>query len=181
MLELRAWWHSEPQWRGFVLCEGKVPLGARHVFATWLAGFEHRPDEARLPAFDPGRPLSLVPEPDNPHDSGALAVFEAGGNHQAGYVPQLITARLEAVPRFGLSLAEHLRDGERVGLTIVVSREPLSLWAAPRGPDDEATIRRKVKRGKRAFQRAMERWEAAAAAAEDPVEQMRRMLEGFEG
>jgi hypothetical protein len=137
MRKLAAWRYEDEEWRGFVLSESRTALLDDHVFATWLAGFHYRSDDARHPSFDPGEALSFVPEPDNPHDPNALAVFNADGTLKAGYVPRMITSRLPSVPegRTGLSLAEHLMAGERMGLEIVVSRHPV------RGPVLEAAVR----------------------------------------
>ena len=47
MLELPAWWYEDDEWRGFVLCGHRTDLLDQHVFATYLAGFNHRPEVAR--------------------------------------------------------------------------------------------------------------------------------------
>jgi HIRAN domain len=181
MLELPAWWYEDDEWRGFVLRDQRNDLLGRHVFATWLAGFSHRTEAACQPCFDPGKPLSLVAEPDNPHDPNAVAVFDAERTEQCGYVPQVVAGKMAPRDqRFGVSLAEHLADGERVGLVIAVSREPITVRSVPIRPEETRRVRREVRRSKEQFREMVERvTERMRHLAEDPVEQMRRMLEGF--
>jgi hypothetical protein len=52
-----------------------------------VAGVTFRPEAHLDPAFDPGRPLALVPEPDNPHDPNAVGIWNEERTVQAGYVP----------------------------------------------------------------------------------------------
>lgn len=179
MLELPAWWYEDDEWRGFVLRDSQRSLLDRHVFVTWVAGVQHRIEDARLPFFDPGKPLTLVPDPNNPFDPNALAVFDEEGKAQAGFVPLTITSRMPNVPdRSGLSLAEHLEAGERVGLKIVVSRQPVTVRPIAPGPEDAERIRRTVHQSKRQHRKAIEMWRLPTP--EDPVEQMRRMMEAFD-
>lgn len=49
--------------------------GGRYYEADCMAG-----------DFSPGAQVRLVPEPDNPHDSQAVAVFDGTGRYRAGYV-----------------------------------------------------------------------------------------------
>lgn len=49
--------------------------GGRYYEADCIAG-----------DFCPGAQVLLVPEPDNPHDSQAVAVFDRTGRYRAGYV-----------------------------------------------------------------------------------------------
>ena len=46
------------------------------------------------PSFAPGQPLELVPEPDNPHDPNAIAVWNAGRSLHVGYLPREYAAKL---------------------------------------------------------------------------------------
>ena len=72
--------------------------------------------------------LKLVPEPDNPHDPDAVGVWDAAGEHQAGYLPRdrarLIGRRLR---RGNVSKAISLWEwkqagsGERVALEILIA------------------------------------------------------------
>jgi hypothetical protein len=45
-------------------------------------------------SFDPGRPLTLVPEPDNEHDPNAVAVWNEERTLQLGYVPRDVAPEL---------------------------------------------------------------------------------------
>jgi hypothetical protein len=52
-----------------------------------VAGVSYRADALAHSSFDPGRRLTLVPEPDNPHDPHAIAIWNADHTLQIGYVP----------------------------------------------------------------------------------------------
>jgi len=59
-----------------------------------VAGVSFRPGNVDDPSFDPGRPLALVPEPDNEHDPNAVAIWNEERTRQAGYVPRDVAAEL---------------------------------------------------------------------------------------
>jgi hypothetical protein len=59
-----------------------------------VAGVSYRPAALDDPAFDPGRRLALVPEPDNPHDPHAVAIFDEERTIQLGYVPAAVAPEL---------------------------------------------------------------------------------------
>jgi hypothetical protein len=58
------------------------------------AGVSFRPEALADAAFDPGRRLVLVREPDNEHDPNALAIWDEGRQLQVGYVPRDVAAEL---------------------------------------------------------------------------------------
>jgi hypothetical protein len=58
------------------------------------AGVSYRPEALPDPSFDPGRPLALVPEPDNEHDPNAVGIWNEGRTLQLGYVPRETAAEL---------------------------------------------------------------------------------------
>ena len=60
-----------------------------------VAGVSYRQEALDDPSFDPGRRLALVPEPDNPHDGNAVAIYNEGLTLQLGYVPAAVAPRLE--------------------------------------------------------------------------------------
>jgi hypothetical protein len=60
-----------------------------------VAGVSFRIESLEDPSFDPGRPLALVPEPDNPHDPHAVGVWNEDRSLQLGYVPR------ESAPELG--------------------------------------------------------------------------------
>jgi hypothetical protein len=58
------------------------------------AGVTFRPGNVEDASFEPGRRLSLVPEPDNEHDPNAVAIWNEDRTLQAGYVPREVAAEL---------------------------------------------------------------------------------------
>ena len=90
-----------------------------------VAGTSYRPDEVGDPGFEPGNPLTLVREPDNPHDANAISVWNADRTAQAGYVPANVAAELAGFEDLcALSLWEWRgASGERVGLRALVYPE----------------------------------------------------------
>ena len=58
------------------------------------AGVSYRPEALPDPSFDPGRRLVLVPEPDNPHDPHAVAIWNEERSLQLGYVPAAVVGEL---------------------------------------------------------------------------------------
>jgi hypothetical protein len=59
-----------------------------------VAGVTFRPGAVEDESFEPGRRLSLVPEPDNEHDPRAVAIWNAERTVQAGYVPREVAPEL---------------------------------------------------------------------------------------
>ena len=59
-----------------------------------VAGVSFRPESLDDPSFDPGRRLALVPEPANPHDAHAVAVWNEERTLQVGYVPREVAPTL---------------------------------------------------------------------------------------
>ena len=63
-----------------------------HVVA--VAGVSYRAEALPDASFDPGRRLSLVPEPENEHDPDAVAIWNEERTLQAGYVPREVAPEL---------------------------------------------------------------------------------------
>jgi HIRAN domain len=61
-------------------------LPAAGVLASKLRGEAYYQDSCRAGDFRPGAEVMLVPEPNNPHDDRAVAVFDRTGQHRAGYM-----------------------------------------------------------------------------------------------
>ncbi|MBA3402530.1 MAG: HIRAN domain-containing protein [Actinobacteria bacterium] len=59
-----------------------------------VAGVSYRPEALENPSFDPGRKLALLPEPDNPHDRNAVAIYNEERTLQLGYVPAAVASEL---------------------------------------------------------------------------------------
>lgn len=56
------------------------------VIAGKLRGVHYYAETVRRGDFSPGSQVMLVPEPSNPHDSRAVAVFDATGTYRAAYL-----------------------------------------------------------------------------------------------
>jgi hypothetical protein len=102
------------------------------LLSIGVAGVTHRRPSLQSAGFEPGEPVILMPEPDNPHDPFALAVMDLGLAEQAGYVPAVRSRALveEMVrrPLHAMALAEHREAGEggaRVGLRVLAGFAPL--------------------------------------------------------
>ena len=59
-----------------------------------VAGVTFRPEAHEDSSFDPGRRLSLVPDPDNEHDPNAVGIWNEERTLQAGYVPREVAPEL---------------------------------------------------------------------------------------
>ena len=59
-----------------------------------VAGVSYRAEALPDPSFDPGRPLALVPEPENEHDPNAVAIWNEERTLHAGYVPAPVAREL---------------------------------------------------------------------------------------
>jgi hypothetical protein len=77
---------------GRFLSRDALPEG---LIISHVAGAIHRPEALASEGAAPGKPLRLLPEPDNPHDANAVAVLLASGE-PAGYVPRDIAPAIDA-------------------------------------------------------------------------------------
>ena len=59
-----------------------------------VAGVSFRPEAVDDSSFEPGCLVALVPEPDNPHDPDAVAIWNEERTLQAGYVPRDVAPEL---------------------------------------------------------------------------------------
>ena len=91
-----------------------------------VAGVSYRLDDVQADGFAPGRPLALVPEPDNAHDPNAIAIWDADRRVQAGYVPAELARTLRAEEWQAVSLREFAEDGRRGGLRVLLA--PHDAW-----------------------------------------------------
>jgi HIRAN domain len=91
-----------------------------------LAGVSYRLDALQDEAFAPGRPLALVPEPDNEHDPHAIGVWTADRRVQAGYIPAEVARDLDAGNLQAVSLHEFFEGGRRRGLRVLLA--PSDAW-----------------------------------------------------
>ena len=93
-----------------------------------VAGVSFRSEALQRPEFEPGRPVRLVREPDNPHDRHAVSVWDESGEVQVGYVPRSDARRVaaalrrEAVKRaYVVSQFRGMKTGERSGIQVLTS------------------------------------------------------------
>jgi HIRAN domain len=174
-MKLDASWYADNEWRGFVLHHARHDLEDRHVFVTWVAGISHYPAAVDLPDFAPGSDLVLRPEPDNPFDPKAIGVWNASGAVTVGFLPAVLVRDLPSVPeeRHGLMVGEMVHGTDRVGLWVVVAREPLVLRVVTNVNDPPLpSVAAWVRHAKTALRRSEER---KALLSVDPLGQMREM------
>ena len=108
--------------------ERLAAAGARIVA---LAGSTYRSDALQDEAFEPGKPLALVAEPENEHDPNAIAIWDEERRLQAGYVPADVAKEL-TLPLQAVSLWEWREADRRVGLRMLIA--PPTVWIGrPRG------------------------------------------------
>lgn len=85
------------------------------VQSSPLAGFQYYAASTRWTAMKVGDPLTLVREPDNPHDPRAIRVEWQG--EKLGYLPRAenraVAAEMDAGSRLGARIAE-LRESRNV-------------------------------------------------------------------
>ncbi len=91
-----------------------------------VAGVSHRLDALQDDAFQPGRRLVLVAEPDNEHDPNAIGVWDEERRVQAGYVPAEIARELRADDWQAVSLWQFVEDDQRGGLRVLLA--PNDAW-----------------------------------------------------
>jgi hypothetical protein len=125
---LRLW--LEPGESGYWLRDAATREPVRwsdeRLLVVPVAGASYRPDALADDAFRPGRPLALVPEPENEHDANAVGVWDAERRLQAGYVPAEETQRVPPGAQI-VSLWEfRADDGRRVGLRVLIA--PADAW-----------------------------------------------------
>lgn len=145
-MELDVAWVDGEGWRGFVPLPSRQWLLDNHLVMSWVAGTDFRLKGIRDSRFNPGESLAIVPEPDNPHDPHALAVWSVDGTLQAGYVPRVIAHNLHdpKLRRVGLTLWEDLRNDERIGLGILMSREVVQVSVKEASPAAARKLGRKI-------------------------------------
>jgi hypothetical protein len=107
-------------------------LAAEGVAIFGVAGVSYRLEAAQDDGFAPGRPLSLVPDPENEFDPNAIGVWDEERRDQVGFVPADRAVELgERVAREQVAavvLWEWRKEGKRcalralVGPTAVVQR-----------------------------------------------------------
>jgi hypothetical protein len=91
-----------------------------------VAGASYRLEALQDDAFEPGRRLVLVREPENEHDPNAVGIWDAERRVQAGYVPAEVAAEVRGDEQ-ALALWEFRgEDGQRIGLRVLLA--PKDAW-----------------------------------------------------
>lgn len=80
---------------------------SRVLSSFHIAGFQYGDGALVLSELRPGELLSLQPEPDNPHDPEAVAIYR--GDVRLGYVPAGETPMLSAMLHYGHGKAFEIR------------------------------------------------------------------------
>src|SRR5438045_2418755 len=95
--ELRVPW---AEWtyraRGFRFPPQFDRLGTDFALVS-ITGGRYHSNSLRQSAFDPGQRVMILPEPENPIDPEALAVWDSSKAYHCGYIP---TSYLDRVRRF---------------------------------------------------------------------------------
>jgi hypothetical protein len=101
-----------------------------------VAGAHYREEALQSDAFAPGSPLTLVPEPDNPHDPQAIKVLDATEAEHVGYVPAELCSDLHELLAAQPDLAAlvawewRLEDGSRSALRALLAPSEVAARAA---------------------------------------------------
>lgn len=120
-----------------------LPAG---LLVSNLRGGRYYERDCRVGDFAPGAEVRLVPEPDNPHDSQAVAVFDRTGRYRAGYVnKQKARAYLKRLAAGDALVAISLRGagaGVDTGVVSILAATPdvLAHVRAPRPPRFPAPV-----------------------------------------
>ena len=128
---LRLWLErgGDDEGRGYFLRDAETGEAVRwndpRLRVVKVAGASYRADALQDDAFAPGSRLALVPEPANPHDSHAVAVWDAERRLQAGYVPAEVAPELRGDEQ-AVSLWEFREQGRRIGLRVLLA--PPDAW-----------------------------------------------------
>jgi hypothetical protein len=142
VLTLRAWDYGqglEPTTAGygFTTDDGKIWPAGKCQWLFWkdlgvlvinTVGVKYHKDDLRSDGFDPGKPIRLVDERDNPADPNALAMRDWSTAKTAGYVKQGSVRRLRRMLRgedlrvMALSCRFSEDGKERENLKVVIFR-----------------------------------------------------------
>ncbi len=72
---------------------------SKHIDTFFVAGFQHHDGALVFDQLKVGAPVALVPEPDNPYDPSAIAVYLA--DTMIGYVPAAKNSMLALLSYYG--------------------------------------------------------------------------------
>jgi hypothetical protein len=105
-----------------------------------VAGPSHRQDALQGPAFAPGEPMKLIPEPKNPYDRNAVAVWDTNHQRHIGYVPKDLAPAVGRIYRgrepIGATVSfEFLQGRRRMAVSVLVA--PAASLQTPIIQDDD--------------------------------------------
>jgi hypothetical protein len=133
----------EDRLSGFVPAARVSSLRRAGLVVTFVAGFEYHLEDGSTSNFDPGAPVVVEAEPNNPRDPFALAVRSFDSSLQAGYVPSFVCRTLPALRgrRHGRVLYEVRDEGRRAALGIAFGAAEMTLKElGPAGKDQMRTL-----------------------------------------
>lgn len=132
--------HSTSERKGYVVqrTKDKQRLGywslpiSQGLYAFDVAGTSHRKEALQDSAFSPGKRLAILPDPANPADPKALAVWDSAHKLHIGFVPEACSpAMKKRMAEEGgytyLSMWESMKGSKRVGLRILVIRPDVKI------------------------------------------------------
>jgi hypothetical protein len=144
MLSVAVADYRGPEGRGFLLASGREVLRAAHAWPTWVAGVGHHLDDVSDASFEPGNGLALLPEPNNVHDPKAVGVWNLSRTKHAGYIGRVFSEDMSSLDCHGVILMDHMTDGVRDGLLVLVSRGEFVLKNVELGVDEVVTCLRRL-------------------------------------
>ena len=167
MPELHVASYDDGHVRGYFPVVEKQAMLDQHVWWAWVSGLWHAGTDPLSDDFAPGRALTLVPDPENPHDPKAVGVWNAKQSKRAGWIPRSVAEGMAVADRVGVALLESIDESRRTALFIAVSREPIELMVAAEPMSKHVRSN---------LQRWLRRRPVHQAPGMDPIEAMRRML-----
>jgi hypothetical protein len=125
--------HSTSEGKGYVVQRTKdkqrlryetLPL-SQGLYAFNVAGTSYRNEALQGSAFNPGKRLAVIPDPANPVDPKALAVWDSSRTFHIGFVPRECSSKLkkrmaEEEGFTYISMWETRKGKVRVGLRVLV-------------------------------------------------------------
>lgn len=82
---------------GWINPKSRTAATRAGLWSFAVRGVSHHKSAAMRGDFTPGTLVRLVREPDNPHDSNAIAVYASNASNPAGYVPRGYAKRLSKI------------------------------------------------------------------------------------
>ncbi|HEX5224031.1 MAG TPA: HIRAN domain-containing protein [Solirubrobacteraceae bacterium] len=100
----------------------------QRVYHCRVSGTHHYPSALGDPRFGNGSRVTFRAEPGNPTDPNAVAIWDAGGTVQVGYVPASLSRTVAAAARNGRLQGQVVRElrlgsasGKRLALYVLIA------------------------------------------------------------